>query len=222
MLSFQMMREGFVLTSCVHGGPVPLADLARATEEPSWLEREAGLQTGTIARMLNALCREYGSCGVMAVDDEQVIGKVRFSPDGLARVAPECVQQDAEALAAFDPDLLPAKATVLPGGLRIWCLQVVDDARYRGKGIATEMMRQVIEWARIGGWERISAKAIPTIPPLLDWTGLFSVDAYQRLGFTRVGSEASPELLEGVRNMRAGAHGEDVRQQWEAFAHVIA
>ena len=95
MVEYMMMREGSVLTSCLHGGPIPLAEVSRAEEVPSWLEREAQLPAGTVARMLNALCREYGSCGVMAVDGGAVVGKVRFAPGGLGENVPECVQQYA-------------------------------------------------------------------------------------------------------------------------------
>ena len=215
-----MMSEGAVMTSCLHGGPIARAELARAEELPSWLEREAGLPAGTVARMLKALCRRYGSCGVMAVDADTIVGKVRFSPNGLGEGVPECVQQDAEALAAFDPDSLPAREALESQSLVLWCLQVVDDARYRRRGIATAMLERTIAWARNDGWDEIRAEAIREIPPLLEWTGLLSLDAFLRLGFTPTGTQVSPELLEGVRHMRAGGHGERVREQWQPFAHL--
>jgi len=220
MVEYRMMHEGSVLTSCLHGGPISLAEVARAEELPSWLERDAQLPAGTVARVLNALCREYGSCGVMAVDGESVVGKVRFAPAGLSEDAPRCAQQFAEAWLSCDPSGLPPREALRPQALRIWCLQVVADEKYRRKGIGTGMVEQMAAWAQGDGWEGVQARATRAIPPLLDWTGAFSLDAYQRLGFTPTSSEVSPGLLEGVRHMREGLHGEDVKDQWEAFAHV--
>ena len=220
MVEYRMMHEGSVLTSCLHSGPISLAEVARAEELPSWLERDAQLPGGTVARVLNALCREYGSCGVMAVDGDVVVGKVRFAPAGLNEGVPECAQQHAEAWLGCDPGTLPPRRGLRPRALRIWCVQVVADDRYRRKGIATAMVAQMAAWARAEGWEEIHAHAIRAIPPLLDWAGIFSLDAYRRLGFTPTSSEVGPGLLEGVRHMREGGHGEDVHKQWDAFAHL--
>jgi len=130
------------------------------------------------------------------------------------------VQQYPEAFAASDPQSLPAREALPSRALRIWCLQVVADEGYRGRGLATGMVRRLIAWAQAEGWAEIRAQAILPIPPLLDWTGLFSREAYARLGFEARGGAASPELLEGVRHMRAGGHSEQVRKQWEPFAHL--
>ncbi len=220
MVEYRRMREGLVLTSCLHGGPIRLSEVAQAETRPSWLERTADLPVGTVARLLKALCREYGSCGVMAIDGDAVIGKVRFAPAGLGDSIPECCQQYPEAMAAFDPSRLPALETLQPRSLRVWCLQVVDEDRYRRQGIATTMVKQTLAWARETGWETIEACAVVEAPPLLNWTGLFSLGAYRRLGFKVTGSKVSPELLEAVRHMRIGGHGEKVREQWQAFAHL--
>jgi len=99
-------------------------------------------------------------------------------------------------------------------------VQVVDDDTYRRKGIATAMVAKMIAWAREEGWDDIRAQATETIPPLLDWTGMFSVAAYRALGFTVTGTEVSPELLEGVRHMRAGGHGDQARKQWRGLEHL--
>jgi len=215
MIDYQMMREGWVLTSCLHSGPIALSEVTRAAESPSWLERDAKLPAGTIARGLNALCARYGSCGVMAVDGDAVVGKVRFGPALAQDLIPECAQQFADRWPSFDPDGLPPSKA-----LRIWCVQVVDDGRYRRRGIATAMLERAIAWAREEGWEEIHAGATLAIGPLLEWTGAFSVDAYARLGFSVAASRVSPELLEGVRHMRAGGHGDDVKEQWAAFEHL--
>jgi len=213
------MEEGCVLTSCLHSGSIPLADVLEAESRLAWIERDAGLPTGTVARALNAQCREYGSCGVMVLDDDQVVGKVRFGPTEVCEDEPFCVQQFPERLLELSQSGFPPAGSLRTRALSILCLQVTAGGAYRGKGIAAELVRQAVAWAGRNGWEEVRANAIRRIPPLLDWTGLFSVDAYEKLGFTRAGV-TTHGLLEGVRNMRRGEHGDDVLKRWEPFRHL--
>jgi len=215
-----MMNEGCVLTSCLHSGAIPLAHALNAEARPAWLETQSDLPAGTVARVLKSLCREYGSCGVIAVDGDQIVGKLRFSPMGPIDVEHQCVQQNPEAMAALDLRSLAARESLRPKSLSIWCLQVVKDASYRRKGIGRAMVQETISWAQEEGWDEIRALACSHIGPLLDWTGMFSVDAYQELGFTCTGRSVHPELLEGVRNMRAGHHGAEVKAQWGSYEHI--
>jgi len=214
-----MMREGCVLTSCLHSGPIPLAHVLEAESRPAWLETETDLAPGTVARVLNALCREYGSCGVMVLDGGQVIGKARVGPTEICDDQPFCVQQLPDRLSALSTSALPPMASLGRRALSILCLQLAEGGTYFGRGIGGEMVRQVVAWARSRGWDEIRAKATRHIPPLLHWTGLLSVDAYDKLGFTCVGL-LDVDLLDGVRSMRAGHHGDDVLRQWEPFEHL--
>ena len=66
MVEYRMMHEGSVLTSCLHSGPISLAEVARAEELPSWLERDAQLPGGTVARVLNALIKDLRDRGFIA------------------------------------------------------------------------------------------------------------------------------------------------------------
>jgi predicted GNAT family acetyltransferase len=96
------------------------------------------------------------------------------------------------------------------------CYQVADG--YRGHGIAKHLLDRAIEWARATGWDSLSSTAIRPIPPLLNWSGQASLRALQQRGFVAVGEEIHPELREGVVSQRGGHHGEEVKQQWRAFA----
>ncbi len=220
MIEYKLMTEGKVLTSCLHGGSLPVAAITRSEQQPSWLEQDQNLPTGTIARLLNALSRAYGACGLMAVEGDAIVGKVRFAPDTLPGEVPQCVQQYPDRMLAFEPGLLPTFEQLEPKALRLWCVQVVDDTRFRRKGIATELVRQTSAWARQTGYDEIRLQAVLPVSPLLEWTGLLSLGTCQRLGFEITTSQVSPELLAGVHNMRAGAHGEQVKEQWRGFSHL--
>jgi GNAT superfamily N-acetyltransferase len=216
MTEHRLMDESCVLTSCLHGGPIPLEDALDAGARPAWLETLSDLPTGTVARALRALCAEYGSCGVMAVEGDQVVGKVRFGPVQVCH-EPFCVQQMPENMTALARAALPAKADLQPLALTVVCVQLAEG--YRGRGLASGMLHAMIAWASDEGWQEVHARATRHIRPLLDWSGMLSRDVYEKLGFTCTGI-ASREALEGVQHMRAGGHGEEVRRQWEPFARL--
>jgi len=221
MIEYRMMNEGCVLTYCHHGGAIPLIEAKEPEAHSAWIEKKNDIPKGSVARFLKAMCQEYGSCGVMAIDGDQVIGKLRFYPAQLGDSRlPTCVQGNPKALVAFEPTSLPPQESLDSRAMSIHCIQVVKDGGYRGQGIGTTMVRKLIDWASGTGWDEIRAPAIRHIPPLLDWCGSFSIDVYKRLGFVETGSAPHPELVEGVRNMRAGHHGEDVKEQWQPFAHL--
>ena len=191
--------------------------------EDAWAEREYGLPEGSIARFLRALCREYGSCGVMAVDGDSVVAKIRFCPLSFSdTLSPEslCVQMEKEArlIASFDVETLTPKDALPSKALCVLCFQVASS--YRGRGIATRMLETLIEWAKENGWEEIHSKAIQHIQPLLDLTGMWSVERYRKLGFQVTGHTPREELMQVVVAMRDGCHGEEVRLQWEQYGHL--
>ena len=226
MIEYRMMTEDCVLCICVHGGPLPLSKTCAAETRSTWKERELGLPDGTVARFLQAMCRTYGSCGILAIDGDAVVGHLRFYPAGLDDVAAggfPCVQMDEiRALRDFDAGTLPPKNALAPAALRIHCFHVagIDGASYRRRGIGTTMLETMIDWARAAGWEELRAGASEHIPPIYEWSGQMSVERYSRLGFRATATPGESPWLQAVRNMRAGHHGERVKTQWEAFAHL--
>ena len=219
MISYRMMDETCLLPACLHGGPVPVAALRGAGSTATEIEQQEGLSPGALARFLAALCRQYGSAAVLAVRDDVIVGKLRFAPLQVERMLSGiCFQQAAEArrIAEFDPEALPAREALAQQELRLDCYQVANG--YGGQGIARGLLDTALTWARATGWETLSTTAIRPIPPLLNWTGQASVKALQARGFVIVGEAVHADLREGVVSQRAGHHGEQVRQKWEAFA----
>jgi GNAT superfamily N-acetyltransferase len=213
---------------------VPLEETVSPEGRPLAVEAEAHLPPGTVGRFLRAVCRAYGSCGVLAVDGNAVVGKVRFYPQEIAeRFYPALGLQEPQrmrVLATFDPGALPPRDELREKALFICCFQLVHDYKaaaegrptdvpsYLGRGIATSMLRVLIDWARAEGWDELRAEAVEPIPPLLMWSGRLSVERYRKLGFR---AELSPsEKVEAAIHQRRGYHGEAMRKMWEPYAHV--
>jgi GNAT superfamily N-acetyltransferase len=221
MTTYRMMDETCLLPSCLHDGPVPLASLRDALTAAAWAEREYGLPPGALARFLQALCRRYGSAAALAIEDDLVVGKLRFAPMQVERMLSGiCYQQAAEArhLAELDLEMLPAREALIRQELRLDCFQVAPG--YSGRGIARGLLDTALAWARATGWETVSSSAIRHIPPLLAWSGQGSAKALRARGFVVVSEATNADLREGVVSQRQGYHGEDVQRQWEEFAHL--
>jgi GNAT superfamily N-acetyltransferase len=221
MTTYRMMDETCLLPSCLHGGPVSLASLQDALTTAAWAEGQENLPPGALARFLQTLCRRYGSAAVLAVEDDSVVGKLRFAPREVERMLSGiCFQQAAEArrIAELDLGTLPAREALTQQELRFDCYQVAPD--YGGRGIAKGLLDTALAWARATGWETVSSSAIRHIPPLLAWSGQASAKALRERGFVVVGEAAHADLREGVVSQRAGYHGEDVQRQWAEFAEL--
>ena len=221
MAQYLIMDEFRVLPYCLHGGPIPVSDLIHPEEARARIEAEKGLPHGPIVEFLRRVSQVYGASGVMAVDGDSVIGKIRFAPRSIfPAITSSCVQSDegVDAIKAIDLDTLIPKDDLSPKSLLIWCSQVVPE--YRGRGIGANLLATTIAWARDNNWDETQALATRHIRPLLHWSGAESMDRLRRLGFREVGCSVNDELKKGVVAMRGGYHGEDVRRQWEPHADL--
>ena len=234
MIEYRMMDETCLLCYGLHGGPIPVEETRTPEARPIAAESENGVRQGTIAEFLRAVCRAYGSCAVLAIDRNHVIGKLRFYPQKLVDMLEPgpCLQtpDHVRGIAAFDLESLPPKDSLSEKVLRIWCFQVLNDYKamaegrpqrwpsYLRRGIGTTMLKKLIEWSRAEGWDEIHATAIPHIRPLMAWSAALSVERYRKLGF-EVTLSANRDQA-GPVSQRRGAHGEVIKKMWEPYAHV--
>jgi GNAT superfamily N-acetyltransferase len=221
MAGYEMMDQGLVLPVCLHGGPVALSDLPRLRSGTDF-EKQFGLRSGVHAQRLRELAALYGATGVVAVDGEQIVGLLRFSPAVLGDAVPMICPQDephARRLAELDVSQLPAFDDLEPKAMRIDCLQVVES--HVGRGIGKALLRTAVDWCRDRGWESIQAKGLANVYPVMAWAGQMSFRTLERMGFEVVAHEVDPGIREGVVSQRLGYHGEDVKRMWdEQYADI--
>jgi GNAT superfamily N-acetyltransferase len=211
----------------MHGGSVPLSDASSALPAVS---------QDAVETFLKAMIDKYGSCAVLVVDGESIVGVLWFYPDlvreqlGVGHAA--CIQEEhqVEALARLDLESLPSMEELPDTSLRIECMMVVREydestvkTDYTGRGIGKRMVTTLVAWAKDHGWRRIIATAIPDIKPLLLWHGSYSVERYKALGF-RVTDETSDTgmgLLEAANSQKLGYQGPKIEKMWaEKYAQV--
>ena len=235
MLNYRMMDETCLLCRCLHDGPIPVQETRSPDTRSLDAEVNANVPRGTINAFLTAVCQVYGSCALLAIDDDNVIGKIRFYPQQLLDIlidSEPCLHTPASVRTIYSLDLksLPQKESLRDKTLYIYCYQLVNDYKavaegrrpeqpsYLGRGIATSMLTKLIDWACAEGWDQIRAQASPHIPPLMMWSCNFSVERYKRLGFQATPSPTDRQ--EGALHQRRGYHGEAMKKVWEPYANL--
>lgn len=213
MITYRMMDNQTLLCRCMHGGSVPLALASDTIPQVS---------QSVIERFLRKMVDSYGSCGVMALDGDTIIGVLWFYPLWIKEKfgGVVCIQgENYETLSHFGLNTIPGKEELPDRILWIECLMVVRSVivDYTGRGIGKGMLEYLLGWAKENQWSRIRAQAIADIKPLMLWSGMYTVSRYQALGFEVVNgsSTTNPGLLEGANSQKSGYHGPEFQRMWD-------
>jgi hypothetical protein len=225
-LVVEPMSEGFLLWRCLHGGSInrQTIDTPPPNPEVDWpFARARNLP------LLEKLTRTYGACAIVARDGVDVVGTLRFYPKSLCSSgegAGFCLQQkypagpkDDLAIEGFPPLEALADKTLF-----VHCLMVAapseDPGRYRRKGLATRLARELAGWARDRSWFAIEASAYEELPLLYAISGAAGRRFWEKLGFRLVDQDKEPaisgEFLEKLRRdaVAAGLRPEDVTNRY--------
>lgn len=220
MIQYKMMDVDNVVSKCLHNGPLLFSDTDKHSkeEEPS------------VQRFLASACTAYGSCAVIAYEEDSIVGLAWFYPTIVFSLTGThlCIQSQEE-VKKFAAAILPEKSSLKEKELRIACFQVVNDYKamaegrkegypsYLHKGIGQGLLETLINWARIEGWDRIVGSAIPHIPPLMAWSCHLSIERYKKFGFAVAESSGKND---GGISQRRGFHGEAMKKMWEPYGHL--
>jgi GNAT superfamily N-acetyltransferase len=214
MITYRMMDPSTLLCRCMHGGAVPIAD---ATEAIPQVSQEV------VERFLRRMLAAYGSCAVLALDGDLIVGVLWFYPQWVKQQVggPICIQgENYDALTRFDTEPVPDRDALPTRTLHIECMMLLrsERAKYTERGIGRGMIEHLIAWARRDGWARIEARAIPDIKPLRLWAGAYTVARYRALGFEVVPGRTTTDagLLEGAKSQQLGYHGPTFQRMWQA------
>jgi hypothetical protein len=200
-LIIEPMQEGFVLWRCLHGGPLGAQNIDYPAPHP---EIDWPTTRARNVPLLEKLTRTYGACAIVAREGVEVVATLRFYPRALCSFSDSgaafCLQQRFPAgppddLIAQD---LPLLQELPDKTLFVHCLMVTspkdDPDRYKRKGLATRMARELIRWAKEHGWYTIEANAYEEIPLLYAIAGVAGRRFWEKLGFTAVGQDVEPAI----------------------------
>ena len=194
------MTEDFILWRCIHGGPLSCDSIDEWSPDDSmpWSRYQARNKA-----LLSKLTKVYGACAIVARDGEEVAGQLRFYPkavwqtDGAGLL---CLQQDTPAgpVDDFGEIDFPPQDELAEKTLEVHCLMAgsPQDERYKRKGIATRMVKALIDWATQNGWKAIQANSFEDIPLLYQVTGNAGHTFWEKLGFRVVDRFPHPHFQE--------------------------
>ena len=194
------MTEEFILWRCLHDGPLS-RDTINQWPSASTLPLERFRNRNT--PLLVKLTRTYGACAIIARDADQIVGQLRFYPKAVCDTegaGGPCLQQDHPAGPAedFADSDFPDPAQIEDKTLVVHCLMtgsfLQKENPYQRKGIATRMIRALIEWAKANGWDRIEAESFEDLPIIYGGTGSAGHTFWEKSGFRLVDRHIHPEL----------------------------
>jgi GNAT superfamily N-acetyltransferase len=196
------MTEKFILWRCLHFGPISKQTIDRWPSESqmSW-ERYRERNTP----LLRKLTRIYGACAILARVGDRIVGQLRFYPKfvcNMKRAGGLCLLQDfpngpADDFAEKD---FPPLQNIEDKTLVIHCLMTGSSQQkenpFQRKGIGTQMVRSLIQWAKANEWESIEVDAFEDIPIIYEITGSAGITFWRKLGFRLADRHPHPLLQE--------------------------
>jgi hypothetical protein len=206
MVEIRPMDSNFILYRCLHGGPMNRETIGRLNETDNgdwWEEMMANKRFDVNTQFLRKVINVYGSCGILAWDDDDVVGCVRFFPQALLDmmgVESLCMQQKPPY--GIHPDVLemdfPTADEAKRKPLRVNCMMTCPPSQkeysYRRKGVGSAMIRELISWARENKWSSVTAKAYNDLNAIYEITGQAGRMFWEKLGFSVVFQAVAEEI----------------------------
>jgi hypothetical protein len=162
--------------------------------------------------LLKKLITTYGTCAMLARDGNSIVATLRFYPKALCTFTDSglgfCLQQKFPAGPPdqlLEHELSPVEK-LDEKTLFVHCLMIVapkdEPDRYRRKGLATQLVRELIRWSIKNKWDAIEANAYEEIPILYAISGVAGRRFWEKLEFRVIQQDIEPgisgEILEAV------------------------
>ena len=225
MIEYKLIDSEFVVPVCLGpltDGPLALSSIDQLHRETPF-EEQFSLPSGSHSLALKSLGELYGATGIAAIDDQHIVGLIRFCPAQIKDLLGGylCIQEEtgARKLSQIESCDLPSSESMQPKALGIDCFQVWN--QYQGSGIGATMLAETTAWARSNGWEELYSQGLDHILPILAWSGHMSEAALRRRGFVTIEKHEDPGIAEVALHMRQGGHGKEVQDSWEReYSHI--
>lgn len=210
------MDHSFIVYRCLHVGLLSAKNIDEKGNDEPVTNRE---QYGLNRKFFRRLIATYGSCAMLAIEKDYVVGYARFYPDIIYHLSGKkhmCCQ-DVES--GISPEMvnmdLPVITALPERVLRISCWFIHKD--YRNRGLSHSLLQGIIDWARSSGWEKIRATAAVDNHWVASQACALMLRTYEKFSFKQVDTCSSPELLDYLLQMQRGKFGTARQQELQKY-----
>jgi GNAT superfamily N-acetyltransferase len=163
-----------------------------------------------LARLVDA----YGSCAMLAMEDDSVVAHARFYPQIIYNQFKFCCQDPNHAITQEIAEMeLPPLANQAERILRITCFFVHKD--YRGQGLSHKLIDAILKWAKNNSWKSVRCFAYLDNYWLASEMCTPMLRTYSKHGFKKIGIVTIPEVKDFLQQMKNGELGAERKKEIE-------
>jgi len=203
------MNKDFILFCCLHCGPL----------SPSTIDEKCSLPKEQLDRNKKFLARlvdAYGSCAMLAMEDDSVVAHARFYPQIIYDQFKICCQDPNHAITQEIAEMeLPPLANQAERILRITCFFVHKD--YRGQGLSHKLIDAILKWAKNNSWKSVRCFSYLDNYWLSSEMCTPMLRTYNKHGFKKIGIVTIPEVKNFLQQMKSGELGAEKKKEFEKF-----
>lgn len=259
MVTIRPMGEDFILPRCLHQGPIDPEEIRRDWQSVPDLPSHPW-QDGVIADLvgrydylsqsgghdamrefMREIIRRYGTCALLAWDEDKVTGFIRFYPLDVARMMGAAVPEKKHLAVVFaGPHRFP------PDPEALWVQCVMTCRPYIGekpatagphhfpgsseagarRGVGQQLVHALIDWARPRGWKRIVKQAHPDLDVYYGIFGGGGRAFWEKAGFRVIETFRDPSALGECRTLidaerQEKGIGEEEAETWFLMSYDL-
>jgi len=207
------MGKDFILFRCLHNGPLSSSNIEAKSMNIGSLTKE---QLGQNKKFLERLVNAYGSCAILAMEDDYVIAHARFYPQIIYDQFKFCCHDPnypiTQEIVEMELPLLKNQAERI---LRITCFFVHKD--YRGQGLSHKLIDAILKWAKNNNWKSVRCFAYLDNYWLSSEMCTPMMSTYSKHGFKKIRIVTLPEVKDFLQQMKNGELGTEKKKEFDKF-----
>jgi len=207
------MNKDFILFRCLHNGPLSPSNIEEKSKNIESLPKE---QLDRNKKFLTRLIDAYGSCAMLAMEDNTVVAHARFYPQKIYDQFKICCHDPNYAITQKIAEMeLPPLTNPAERILRITCFLVYKD--YRGQGLSHKLIDAILQWAKNNSWKSVRCFAYLDNYWLSSEMCTPMLRTYSKHGFKKIGIVTIPEVKDFLQQMKNGELGAEKKKEFEKF-----
>ena len=210
------MDKAFILFRCIHFGPLSPTNIEKMNMNAGGLSKEHFDRNKIF---LTRLIDIYGSCAMLAIEGDLVVGQARFYPQVIFDHSGQkyiCCHDSRFDLTQQMIEMdLPTIENPADRILRIHCWLI--HKAYLGRGLSHALLDGILEWAQSHGWKVVRAYAGPDNYWAASQACAPMLRTYIKHGFRKIKTVPSSELKEILMKFQQGKFGIEGKKEFEKF-----